>query len=308
MKYSDIQAYVKDKDFAVTSILGEILCAAQSMFRYVNLPDTIPPVELERILMEKGHCVVTEHNGDLYAFNGGFGGCLDEYERPTEYNVTVPYFNISRTYYLPDDAVLVSNNTHNESIVPLIARHLLLYIDTMQSLDSVAISSRITMILAASDSATKQSADLFLEKIQNGEMSVIGESAMFDGIKFHTAKDGKDNLTQLIECLQYAKASIYNSLGLNANWNNKRERLTSGEVEMNVDTLLPIVDNMLSCRQRAVELINEKYGTDIEVHLASSWKLNHESAEHTEEVLNTTTSTLTPVDDEEEHEEEHEDI
>lgn len=84
-------------------------------------------------------------------------------------------------------------------------------------------------------------------------------------------------ITQLIELIQYYKASMYNELGLNANYNMKRERLNLGEVSMNVDVLLPYVDNMLKERQNAVEKINEMFDTEISVKLASSWGLERDN-------------------------------
>lgn len=47
----------------------------------------------------------------------------------------------------------------------------------------------------------------------------------------------------------------------------KRESLNSEESQMNFDALLPFVDDMLDERERAVELINEYFGTNISVHL-----------------------------------------
>lgn len=84
-------------------------------------------------------------------------------------------------------------------------------------------------------------------------------------------------ITQLIELIQYYKASMYNELGLNANYNMKRERLNLGEVSMNVDVLLPYVDNMLKERQNAVEKINAMFDTEISVKLASSWGLERDN-------------------------------
>ena len=68
-----------------------------------------------------------------------------------------------------------------------------------------------------------------------------------------------------------------NDLGLNANYNMKRERLNMGETSMNIDLLLPYVDDMLRERQTAAKKINEMYGTTVTVELNSSWALNRES-------------------------------
>ena len=48
---------------------------------------------------------------------------------------------------------------------------------------------------------------------------------------------------------------------------------------MNVDVLLPYVDNMLHERQKALKQVNEMFGTEITVRLGSSWYLEHENYE-----------------------------
>ena len=81
-------------------------------------------------------------------------------------------------------------------------------------------------------------------------------------------------LGDLIEQEQYLKASWYNELGLNANYNMKREALNSAESTINNDILFPLIDEMLKQRQIACEQINALFGTDISVELDSSWKDN----------------------------------
>lgn len=104
-------------------------------------------------------------------------------------------------------------------------------------------------------------------------------------------------ITQLIELIQYYKASMYNELGLNANYNMKRERLNLGEVSMNVDVLLPYVDNMLKERQNAVEKINEMFDTEISVKLASSWGLERDNYNALAADLETAKKDPDPTDD-----------
>ena len=134
------------------------------------------------------------------------------------------------------------------------------------------------MLISASDDKTKQSAEEFLRKIQDGDFSIIGENAFFKGVNMQTAPTTNSvYITQLIELIQYYKASMYNELGLNANYNMKRERLNLGEVSMNVDVLLPYVDNMLKERQDAVEKINAMFDTEISVKLSSSWGLERDN-------------------------------
>lgn len=278
--YKHFQSYIKDKDTAVFSFIENSLAKTQSMFKYEGLPESIPQTELEKLLQTKGNCFVTKVGDELFALSGGLGGEPDVYGRPTIYTVANPALNLSKSYKVNDDGVLVKNDSNGNSLLPIIGKYAVLHTDGLISLNTASVLTRITMLISASDDKTKQSADLFLQKILDGDFSIIGENAFFKGVNMQTAPTSNSSyITQLIEMIQYYKASLYNELGLNANYNMKRERLNLGEVSMNVDALLPYVDNMLNEREMAVNKINEKYGTEIKVSLNSSWNLEHENFE-----------------------------
>ena len=276
--YKLYQQQVRDKDTAVTEFMANTLAKTQSMFEYEGLPDSIPQKELERLLQTTGNAFVTSVDGVLYALSGGKGGEPDVYGRATLYTVANPALKLNKTYDIQKDGVLIENDSNGESLLPLIGRYAVLYTDGLISLNTASILTRITMLISASDDKTKQSAEEFLRKIQDGEFSIIGENAFFKGVNMQTAPTTNSvYITQLIELIQYYKASMYNELGLNANYNMKRERLNLGEVSMNVDVLLPYVDNMLKERQNAVEKINAMFDTEISVKLASSWGLERDN-------------------------------
>lgn len=276
--YKLYQAQIRDKDTAVTEFIANTLAKTQSMFEYEGLPESIPQKELERLLQTTGNVFVTKVDGVLYALTGGKGGEPDVYGRATLYTVANPALRLSKTYDIQKDGVLIENDSNGESLLPLIGRYAVLYTDGLISLNTASVLTRITMLISASDDKTKQSADEFLRKIENGEFSIIGENAFFKGVNMQTAPTTNSvYITQLIELIQYYKASMYNELGLNANYNMKRERLNLGEVSMNVDVLLPYVDNMLKERQNAVEKINAMFDTEISVKLASSWGLERDN-------------------------------
>lgn len=278
--YKSFQCHIKDKDTAVLSFVENTLAKTQSMFKYEGLPESIPQDEIEKLLQTTGNCFVTKVDGVLYALSGGLGGEPDVYNRPTLYTVANPALKLNKTYKVETDGVLIKNDTNGNSLLPIIGKYAVLHTDGLISLNTASVLTRITMLISASDDKTKQSADLFLQKILDGEFSIIGENAFFKGVNMQTAPTTNSvYITQLIEMIQYYKASLYNELGLNANYNMKRERLNLGEVSMNVDALLPYVDNMLNERQKAVTKINEKYDTDISVTLNSSWNLEHENFE-----------------------------
>ena len=276
--YKLYQQQVRDKDTAVTEFIANTLAKTQSMFVYEGLPDSIPQKELERLLQTTGNAFVTSVDGVLYALSGGKGGEPDVYGRATLYTVANPALKLNKTYDIQKDGVLIENDSNGESLLPLIGRYAVLHTDGLISLNTASILTRITMLISASDDKTKQSAEEFLRKIQDGDFSIIGENAFFKGVNMQTAPTTNSvYITQLIELIQYYKASMYNELGLNANYNMKRERLNLGEVSMNVDVLLPYVDNMLKERQDAVEKINEMFDTEISVKLSSSWGLERDN-------------------------------
>ena len=276
--YALYQTQVKNKDVAIDTFIQRILCMTSKMFEYTGMPETMPPVEFEKILQCNGNVGVASVDGSLYALQGSRGGECDAYYHGKDYVVANPWLKIDKTYRIGKDIVVINNTPFADSILPILGKYGVLYTDATITLNLASILIRITMLISASDDKTKQSAESFLQKILDGDFSVIGENAFFKGVNMQTPPaQGNQQITQLIELLQYYKASMFNDLGLNANYNMKRERLNTQEVSMNIDALMPYVDAMLTERVEGVKLINEMFGTDITVTLGSSWKIEHEN-------------------------------
>lgn len=276
--YNRYQTEVKDKDTALFTFMQRVLCMTSKMFEYTGTPETVPPVELEKILQTSGNVGIAEVDGNLYALQGSRGGECDAYGYGKDYVVANPWLKLNKTFKIDDDIVVINNTPFADSLLPIIGKYGVLYTDATITLNLASILTRITMLISASDDKTKQSAELFLQKILNGDFSVIGENAFFKGVNLQTPPiQGNQQIGQLIELLQYYKASMFNDLGLNANYNMKRERLNTQEVSMNIDALMPFVDSMLKERVEGVKRVNEMFGTDITVTLGSSWKIEHEN-------------------------------
>lgn len=275
--YLKYQEQIKNKDKSVNGYIRKMLAITQAMFEYKGLPETLPQSNLENLLQTNGNVFVTEVDGKMYAFTGGLGGVPNVYNEASEYIISNPYLNLNKSYKIDVEGVLIKNDSGANSLLPIFGKYGVLCSDTLLSLNTCSVLSRITMLISASDDKTKQSADDFVNKIMQGDFSVIGENAFFKGVNLQSISTQSANqITQLIELLQYFKASAFNEIGLNANYNLKRERLNTSEVQMNVDALNPYVDNMLQERKKAVEKINAMFGTEISVDLASSWAIRKE--------------------------------
>lgn len=253
-----------------------MLARTHRMFKWDNLPDTIPDRIPELFLQINGHVCFTEVNGDLYILTGGLGGPPDPNYMPTLYIVANPALNYSKSLKIGDECVVMPNDSMYKGLMPLFTRYAAAMTETELSIFIASINSRISEIISASDDDTKESAEIYLQHIQDGELGVIGESAFMEGVNVHAGNAGSVHtiIEDLIELEQYQKASWYNELGLNANYNMKRESINSGESQLNRDALLPLVDDMLQVRQEKIEQVNSKYGTDIKIDFASAWKDN----------------------------------
>lgn len=290
--YKQAQSYVKNKDMALRLFMENAFNKTVGMFHYEGLPETIPPTEFEKLLQLKGHCIIIKENGGLYAVNGGFSGEVDVYENPTQYTISNVGLNISKTYTIDKDCILCKNDFNSSGLLPLFEKYGVLMVDTDISLNMAAILLRIPMLISAPDEKTKASAELFLSKVLDGDFSIVGDNAFFDGVKMQSTTNNNSNyITQFIEQMQYYKASFLNEIGLQANYNMKRERLSESEAALNIDAILPLIDAMYTERVNAVEKINAMFGTEIVVDYNSAWKATHEENEHETAIVNTQSNT-----------------
>ena len=274
---SPLVDYITDKRKSANAIMSYMMTRINMMFEYKNLPDTIPQEILETFLIQNGTCFITKHFSRLYAFLGSMGGEPDEYYRPTLYIVANPALKLSKEYEIGKDGILMRNDTLWVGLTPLMSRYAALMAENLLTIRSADIMLRAVAMITAPDDNSRLSAELYIKKLKDGEISVIGENPFFDGVKMQSPPSNNGSyLTQFIELQQYLKASFYNEIGLDANYNMKREAIMSGESAMNKDILLPLCDNMLKCRQEDIEKVNEMFGTNISVDFASAWKQNME--------------------------------
>lgn len=262
----------KEKDRNTRNQVMYMLNRSLLMFEYHGLPESIPAIELERLLQSNGFAGITEVDGKLYAFYGGLGGEQDVYGRPTTMVISNPALNYNETLEIEKDVVLMRNDSMMLGLIPTFAKYSSMMNENEVSLTLASISQRVNNLISVADDNTATSASKYLKQLEEGKLGYIFESKLFDSLQTNPMNSsGGTSITELIELQQYLKASMFNEIGLNANYNMKRERLNSAEVEMNSDNLYPLVDNMLEHRRLALQEINEKYGTDISVEFNSSW-------------------------------------
>lgn len=257
-----------------------------AMFKYHNLPDTIPCYELENLLQKNGFACVAQVEGLLYAFDGGLGGEPDVYYRPTICTVANPALKLTRDFEIDKDCVIVKNDSNMVGLSHTIAKYNTLLAENEITMLIALINSRMNLIFSGADSATKASAEQYLNMIVQGKLGVISDNAFLESLKIQIGSTNRNNVFEdLIRLNQYLKAGLNNAIGLNSNSAMKKERLITAEIDVNNTALYPLIDDMLECRRIAIEKINAMFETDISVELNSSWDyrdLNGMSIHNTE--------------------------
>ena len=124
---------------------------------------------------------------------------------------------INKSFNIANEGVLITNDTFHMGLLPLFAKYSMLLVENAISMRSATINSRIVTMISASDERTKQSAEIYIKKIENGSNTIIGENPFFDGVKAQSGMLANSRLIeQLIELHQYLKASFFNEIGLDA--------------------------------------------------------------------------------------------
>ena len=263
-----------------------------TMFEWQNLPDTLPMVELEKMLQINGYAIIAKYNGDVYAFNGGFSG-QDAYNRPTQVIINNPALKLNTTYTINKNCIVIKNDDMKQGLIKIYEYFGQRLIENQITMLMTDYNLRMPFTISSSDDQTTQSAKEYLNKIIDGSLGVIGEQKLFKALSV-TPTNTKQTATfaDLYGYQQFIIAQLNNTIGLATNNNMKRERLTTNEIEVNKNASYPLVDNMLRNRQQAVKKINEMFGLDITVGYSSIWGSDNTNDSEMSEDENNSDDTL----------------
>ena len=270
-----------DKHKLLKQFKSNQLNKSLTMFEWSNLPDTIPQVELEKMLQINGYAVIAEYQGKLYAFQAGFSG-QDPYNQPTKAIVNNPALKNNTTYTIGEDCIVIKNDDMKQGLNGIYDYYGQRLIENQITMLMTDYNLRMPFTISSSDDQTTQSAKMYLKKIIDGSLGVIGEQKLFKALSV-TPTNSKQTSTfaDLYGYQQFIIAQLNNTIGLATNNNMKRERLTTNEIEVNKNASYPLVDNMLKNRQQAVDAINEMFNTDVSVEYSSIWRGINDNSDNT---------------------------
>lgn len=301
--YDKLFDTMKKKEVTAEILLSTMNCRTLEMFEWKGLPTTIPQNVLEMQIQMQGFAIIFKHKEKMFSCWGNIGGIRNYNYLPKMAIVANPYISSEKSsfnlkiYYGKDDyesdinkqviydgdCVVIPNDGLYRGIRDLNSMYACELAETKLTKRVLTIVTRAMQILFAADDDQKEDFEELIESLENGDIKSIVDSDMT--IRSQMLQYGENamrDFTSLIENEQYIKASWFNDLGLQANYNMKREAINSNESQLNKDAIIPFADNMLKMRKEYCKKVNELFGTNWSVDFSSAWK---QSRIATEEAL-----------------------
>lgn len=260
----------------------DLLCVkVLEIFHYSGLDLTLPKRILESRVTQEGFTIVYEHDGNLYCTSTEPSGKEDVYGECHEVHFTHSNMgeSIDMTRTIGVDAVMVRNDASRIGLKNLLERFAIFEARADLSLLNSFTDLSVTRIIHAKDEGAYASAMEYEQQIRDGVPAVI-QAKEFDelkGINVYTTPAPNNLASQVIELIQYISSRYYSELGIVLNNNMKSQYVN--ETELGKSTGMPLIYNMLACRQEAVDEINALFGRDIKVSLSEEWNDEMEADE-----------------------------
>lgn len=319
--------------------IEEMIDIVSSMFDWQGLPETIKARVVEKRLISQGHSCFLVVEGKPYCVEGNGNGLQDVNDEPTTLlssdihllpgyqgnyrSLSAVPLGINYTYLkegeestditekddagnhialVKGDGVIIRNDSLYRGLMPFFEYTASLLVDAEITLEFALINNRVKALVTAFDDNQRDSwSEVWKDIVLGNKLGAIMTQNMSEFQAklwpYNTASGGA--VKEALEAIQYIWGSFFNKLGLQSNFNMKREAINSSETGMNLFALLPKVDDMLKQRQEGVEWLKklDVSFANASVSLASGWQLQHEEAEASP--LEDSTNEEKPKEDEE---------
>lgn len=255
------------------------------VFKLTGGTSTIPNWRLKQLLLTAGFgaFAVWPTDGKLYFVLGSMGGIQDHNLLPTKFVFADAHMPDGSTwtdeYEIGKKCVLAKNDSTYMGILPIIGRHSVAQTQTELSFYLAVINSRLSNLGIAGRDGEAVAFTKVCEAIERGDISAIVDKNYLQQFKTAPFAGQAGILKDYIEYYQFDRAIECNEMGLNANWNAKRETIMTAETLLNDDTTHPFVDDMKENWQMWIDEVNEKYGDLLDngpyaIEWASAWAEN----------------------------------
>lgn len=240
-------------------------------------------------LLMVGSVAAIEDGGYVYMTNGHLAGEKDVNYYGTKVigsNPVLGSYEKTRgvdgevIFLTPFDNVPLMGAPDKGGIYHLIAFTAALLADNICSLNSSQINGRVQAIVTSEDASIAKSAELVLKDLYAGKPYRVVTEELYKRIHVNpmSASVQAHQLIELVEVQQYIRAMFWNALGIDCNYNMKRERLITAEVESNFHALKVPVSTILNSLNDGFNRCNTSLKTHLKASLNPDLKLQSNEA------------------------------
>ena len=272
------------KEFNKKTAWLRMLNVLISMFKWENLPDTVPAEFLETYLITNGTAGFQKIGKEYLVGMGGYQGDMNPYNIGTEYMAVI----INKPQMLgtvnKDICVAINNYTRTPDFDIVKYSSILSEIDTSEKIN--VLFSRMSRIPKVGDEKERIAIINSIKAIQEGKVeAVVSKNIMQDLINGNSNTEFLDLVdVKDIDKLQYLNQYYDNifkrfctEYGISYRTTSKLAQQTESEARGNdvLSMTYPLVK--LKCRQRFCDEVNAMYGLNISCNFSECWSENYDS-------------------------------
>ena len=228
----------------------------------------VVPKEIEQRLLLQGHVGLTTIPGEteLTAMFGNFYGVSKYIDERPNYMVRCPIYSGSKT--IGEDIVVIDNNSLRNPAYDLVHHYALMLAHAEVTLIDVMVNARDAGgVPVAATEKQKQSIIQYQGKIFNGQYGVVTDIGNLGLQYIGSDRKTTQSILDVQQIREKLLKSFYSDIGVRAAF-EKRSNSVEAEVEADTSLLLLNLADMIDCRERGAEAVNDMYGTNWTVHIA----------------------------------------
>lgn len=259
------------KDSQYNHIFRSLVNITCDRIKFDNLPEEIDDAFLRYQLLLYGKVLFFKHKNTHHVFWYSGTGIRNEYHIDKQFLVTNPWLDYPQSFtqkFQDTNSVIIYSdiNAYIEDTDCGLFDYISSYADIISAIDRsiyiLAKNSRLIAFLTGQTMSFVESAKIAIDRVFKGdEAFAIMEESLLDSIKVNPIGEKTEyKLSELIKTRQYYVSEFFQKIGISANQNMKKERLTDNESELisSVSSISfdYICNNINSCLKKVNKLFN----------------------------------------------------
>lgn len=267
-----------DKNILYQHFFRTLYNNASKVILLKGLPDDADKEFIMSQLLLVGRIAVFKTKGKTYFLNGHIGGIPNEYYYPTKVLIANPVlgsFDLERdkeavmVYLTPTDRILdvpKSPTIIYGGLFSLISMVANILAECMTTVNTTLMNTRVHAIYTADTESAAKSAEPILKSIYMGKPYSVVTSELLERLNVNPLSEhGLSNcLIETLEVCQYVLSLFWNGIGIDANYNMKRERLITAEVDKNIQSLIVPIQTILESLNDGFKKANDLFNINVE--------------------------------------------